>query len=44
MKVKFGEFLKDLRTNKGLTLRHPAWLSVDLLATKQVKSFLFFEN
>ena len=28
MKVKFGEFLKDLRINEGIALFHPAWLSI----------------
>jgi hypothetical protein len=43
MKVKFGEFLKDLRKNEGLALFHPAWLSVDRYVYKDdiMKSYKY---
>jgi len=44
MDLRFSEFMKDLRKENGVALRESAWLTHALLATKQGKSFQFFEN
>jgi len=36
MKVNFYEFFEDLGVNKGLALRHPAWLSVVRYIVKDI--------